>query len=252
MDTLAAARLLKDARMNHGAVPWQTVLPATEDEARRIQDATLDTIGPVGAWKVGAKGPDAVPACSPLPANRVLPSGSTLAGPEWKLRGIEVELGLRLGQDLDPRPEGLTPQQLMAAVDALVPVIEVVETRLAGWRDSDPLAKLADLQSSGALIVGAPLAFEPSARILAEMDLRTLEAVLTVDGKMQTRVTGGNPAGDVWRLLGWLAQHSAARGRPLRAGQVITTGSCSGVFFASAGSRVQGDVAGVGRVDVQF
>jgi 2-keto-4-pentenoate hydratase len=257
MDALAAARLLANARLNNEAVPWQSILPASEDEAIRIQDATLDIIGPVGAWKVGAKGLDTRPACSPLPASRVLPSGSTLTGPEWKLRGIEVELGLRLGLDLDPRPEGWTPQQLMAAVDALVPVIEVVETRLAGWRESDPLATLADVQSSGALIVGAPLAFVPSdvvasAAALPATDLRTLEATLTVNGKTQAKVTGGNPAGDVWRLLAWLVERSAARGRPLRAGQVITTGSCSGVFFAPEGALVQGDVAGVGRVEVQF
>lgn len=247
MNPLTAARLLADARAGNTAVPWQAVLPASEDEARRIQDATLDIIGPVGAWKVGAKSPDGTPACSPLPASRVLPSGSTLDGPEWKLRGIEVELGFRLRQDLDVADGSLTPDRLFAAVDAMVPVIEVVETRLAGWRESDPLATLADLQSSGALIVGAPTAPQPS-----HADLAVLQATLTVDGVVAAQATGGNPAGNAWRLLAWLAQHAAARERPLRAGQIITTGSCCGVFFAAPGALVQGEVAGLGRVDVRF
>jgi 2-keto-4-pentenoate hydratase len=247
MDPLAAARLLADARANNTPVPWQSVLPGDEEQARKIQDATLDIIGPVGGWKVGAKSMDATPACSPLPASRVLASGCTLDGAEWKLRGLEVELAFRLGRDLDAADESLTSDRLFAAVDAMVPVIEVVETRLDGWGESDPLATMADLQSSGALIVGVPTAPQRS-----HADLRALHAALTVDGIVVAQATGGNPAGDAWRLLAWLAQHAAVRGRPLRAGQVVTTGSCCGVFFAAPGARVQGDVAGIGRVEVYF
>src|SRR3546814_1914712 len=59
--TAQAARLLLDSR-NHRrpieALP-EYCRPATTAQAYAIQDAVADLLGPVGGWKVGAKGPDA-------------------------------------------------------------------------------------------------------------------------------------------------------------------------------------------------
>src|SRR3546814_6882211 len=72
--TAQAARLLLDSR-NHRrpieALP-EYCRPATTAQAYAIQDAVADLLGPVGGWKVGAKGPDAQPNCAPLPATHVI------------------------------------------------------------------------------------------------------------------------------------------------------------------------------------
>jgi 2-keto-4-pentenoate hydratase len=179
-----------------------------------------------------------------LPAASFYGDGSTLAGPPWQMRGIEVEVALRLGRDLGAAP---STEELMRAIDAVLPAIEVVETRLADWRASDPLAQLADLQTHGALVLGAPSAVQP-----ADIDLGRIEAYLAFDGQPVAHTYGAHPAGDVWRLLRWLAAHSAARGAPLRAGQVITTGSCTGLLFAPEGSQVQAQLKGIGLVQLHF
>ncbi|MEO7390907.1 MAG: hypothetical protein ABIU58_01955, partial [Ramlibacter sp.] len=70
--------------------------------------------------------------------------------------------------------------------------IEVVETRLADWRDSPPLAQLADLQSHGALVLGAP-----SSMPLLQLDLRTVQAYLAFDGQPVASTRGANPGADV-------------------------------------------------------
>jgi 2-keto-4-pentenoate hydratase len=126
-------------------------------------------------------------------------------------------------------------------------VIEVLQTRLADWKDSDPLAQLADLGSHGALILGAPCAMRP-----ADLDLRQVRADLAFDGQPVASTFGANSAVDVWRELRWLAQECARRGQPLRAGTVITTGSCTGTLFAPEGALVQAEVHGMGRVALQF
>jgi 2-keto-4-pentenoate hydratase len=132
-------------------------------------------------------------------------------------------------------------------VGEILPAIEVVETRLAGWREADPTAKFADLQSHGALVLGAPSTVEPAA-----LDLRGLEAYLAFDGQPVASTRGANPAGDIWRLLSWLAWHAVQRGHPLRAGQVVTTGSCTGMLFAPEGAHVVGEITGIGRVELRF
>jgi len=242
-----AARRLIDARKGAAVVRWHDIAPADTAAAYAVQDETLRHIGPAGGWKVGAKGPDAEPACAPLPVAGLLPSDAALLGPPWQMRGIEVEVALRLGRDLDIGDGLPSTEDLIDAVDAVLPAIEVVETRLADWRDSEPLAQLADLQTHGALVLGptAPLAAR-------DLDLRHVEAYLAFDGQPVASTYGANPAGDVWRLLGWLAHHCAQRGQPLRAGQVVTTGSCTGLLFAPEGALVQAQLKGIGLVQLRF
>src|SRR3546814_5093908 len=65
--------------------------PATTAQAYAIQDAVADLLGPVGGWKVGAKGPDAQPNCAPLPATHVIEVPAQFPSREFPLRGIEAE-----------------------------------------------------------------------------------------------------------------------------------------------------------------
>jgi 2-keto-4-pentenoate hydratase len=240
----AAAERLLAARKGAARVQWRDVLPPDTRGGYAVQDETLRGLGPPGGWKVGAKSADAEPGCAPLPAPGLLASGAALLGPPWTLRGIEVELAVRLGRDLDADP---SREDLVAAIDAVLPAVEVVETRLADWRDSEPLAQLADLQTHGALVLGQPAAIDPH-----ELDLRRIEAYLAFDGQPVASTYGANPAADVWRLLAWLAGHAAARGQPLRSGQVITTGSCTGLLFAHEGAQVRAQLKGIGLVDLRF
>jgi 2-keto-4-pentenoate hydratase len=243
----AAAQRLLAAREQAAGVPFREILPADRAGAFAIQDATVATLGAIGGWKVGAKAIDAQPACAPLPASGILPTGAVLQGPRWRLRGVELEVAFRLGRDLDPQGRLLSRAEIAAAIDHVLPVIEVVETRLADWRQSDPLASLADLQSHGALVLGAPAAVAPET-----VDLRQLEAYLAFDGQAVASARGANPAADVWRLLAWLALHCSERGVPLRAGQIITTGSCTGMLFAPEGAAVLGQLAGIGQVELRL
>jgi 2-keto-4-pentenoate hydratase len=246
-DPQAAAQRIVSARKGAGRVPHALVLPPDLGAAHAVQDATLAALGPIGGWKVGAKGPSAEPGCAPLPASGLMASGAHLIGPPWTMRGIELEVGLRLGRDLIVESPDTDKATLQLAVDAVLPVIEVVETRLADWRESDPLAQVADLQTHGALVVGTPSTLSP-----ADLDLRNVQAYLAFDRQPVASTRGANPAGDVWRLLGWLAWHAAQRGHPLRAGQIVTTGSCTGLLFAAEGANVQGHLEGIGLVELQF
>lgn len=247
MTPSTTAQLLLAARRGHTQLNGRDVLPASVADAYQVQDLTAAELGPIGGWKVGAKNATSEPTCAPLPLTGVLPSGATLAGQPWRLRGIEVEAALRLGRDLDPQGQLLSPEELAAFFDAVLPVIEVVETRLLDRASCDPLSQLADLQSHGALVLGPP---SPMPSTL--LDLRTLQAHLWLDGQPAASTLGGNPAADLWRLIAWLALQCAQRGQPLRAGQVITTGSCTGLLPAPEGAHVEAEVVGLGRVELQF
>ncbi|MBC7381032.1 MAG: hydratase, partial [Burkholderiaceae bacterium] len=183
-DAALCARRLLAAR--DGAVVQSTeVQPHDAAGAYAVQDAILAALGPVGGWKVGAKGPEAGPACAPLPASGLLTTGASLTGAPWLLRGVELEVAFLLGRDLNPADANMQPRDLALAVDAVLPVIEVVETRLADWATASALPKLADLQSHGALVMGLPSAMAP-----ASVDLRTTSARLQFDGAEVSATTG--------------------------------------------------------------
>ncbi|WP_349630696.1 2-keto-4-pentenoate hydratase [Bradyrhizobium liaoningense] len=241
----AADRLIA-ARSSGQAVDWRDVLPSDRAGAYAIQDATLARLGPSGGWKVGASGPDAEPVCAPLPASGLLASGARL-GSEFRLRGVEVEVALRVGRALAADDAALPDRELARAFDAVYPAIEVVETRLEDWKNSAALAQLADLQSHGALVLGAAATVSP-----ASIDLGSVEADLSIGEDISRRTIGGNPAGDIWRPLRWLVRHCADRGAPLLPGQIVTTGSCTGMVFTEAGTSARARLAGFGEVAVDF
>ena len=163
------------------------------------------------------------------------------------MRGIEVEIAFRVRRDISGSPQEIDALTMDDMFDAVFPAIEVVETRLADFIDADPFAKLADLSSHGALVVGPAASVRPG-----DVQLPQLRAILTFDGQSVADTIGGNPAVDLLRLARWLARHCVQRGNPLRKGQIVTTGSCTGMLFAQSQQKVEGEIVSIGKVELRI
>ena len=243
----AAALLLETRRGGRtlSALPPE-VRPATATDAYAVQDETLRALGPVGGWKVGAASPDAEPACAPLPAGGVVRSPHAFQAAAFRLNGLEGEIAFTLARDLPRRERAYDESDVLAALASVHPAIEIVDSRFDDMRAVDPLSALADLGSHGALAVG------PGRSADLRVDQTRQRVTLEVDGAVAVDNVGGNAAGDVFRLLVWLANHTAERCGGLRAGQVVTTGSCTGLRFATPPARVRATVAGIGACEVSL
>lgn len=243
-----AAGLLLNAR--RGGAPL-TELPAscrpeTAADAYAIQDVVARELGGVGGWKVGAADPSAEPFCAPLPKSLMFATGHSFPAGSMRLRGVEAELAFTLAQDLPPRRAGYTTDEVVAAIRSIHAVIEVVDPRYEDMREVDALSRLADSGGNGALVAGAG---RPD---LVRVDQTTQSVELWINGQKDFATIGGNSAGDVLRLLVWLANHATGRAGGLRAGQMITTGSCSGMRFQAPGDRVRAVFSNVGEVELTF
>ncbi len=80
----------------------------------------------------------------------------------------------------------------------------------------------------------------------------TVQAVeLRVDGACKASARGSHPFGNPFRLLPWAATHVARRSGGLRAGDVVTTGSWTGMELAPPGAEVTARFAGIGEARVR-
>lgn len=206
----------------------------TNEEAYRVQDlvfAALARGARANAWKVGGPGGEVEPTVAPILPGRLLASPARIATEGFQMIGVEIEIAFRLDGNAQP-------------VEALA-AIEVCDTRLADWKSAAPAAKLADFQSNAALVAGSGTAR------WREADFTAQRAELWIDGRLAKQVAGVHPYGNPARLLPAARRHSAARGG-LRAGDVVTTGSWTGMEFVRAGVEVRALFPGVGEAVVQL
>ena len=243
-----AARLLTCARDEGTSVPAEALNFSLESraEAYEVQALVAAEVGAVVAWKTGAPSPEAEPIIAPIFEGLVWTSPARLEAIRFHRLGVEAEIAYRLCRDLPGRAEPYARADVVAAVDAILPAIEIVDSRLAACEDLDPLWKLADNQINGGLVIGEPVADWRG------IDPTTQPVRLTVAGEMVASGEGGNTAGDPLRLLVWMANHVGAHCAGLRAGQIVTTGSLTGLRFVQPSVQVVAELAGLGRIEVTF
>ena len=234
----------RDPTQKLQALP-SVLLPADEAVAYAVQRRVLEALGPIGGWKVGASGPDAPCNCAPMPAAGIHAGPARVHAAPGALRGIEAEIAFRLAADLPPREAPYGRAEVIAAIGACVPAIEVLDSRFVDPDAQDKLSLLADLNTHGGFVYGAPAANWQG------IDFAKETVSVTVDGKPLKTATA-NPAGDMIRLVQYLADTGARWAGGLRAGQYITCGSWTGKDFMAPGAQVQVTFASAGSTALEF
>jgi 2-keto-4-pentenoate hydratase len=141
---------------------------------------------------------------------------------------VEGELAFRLGRELSG--DDVDERAVLEAVEAAAPAIEIVDSRIADWR-IELVDTVADNASFGAFLCGdwsASLAREP----LAELPMRMLR-----DGREVVAETGAAVLGSPLTAVAWLARKLSSFGVPLRAGDIVLSGSFGGALPIAPGDE---------------
>jgi 2-keto-4-pentenoate hydratase len=200
----------------------------------------------IGGWKIGAPTPDATPSFAPMPAMWITCSGCEMRGLMHRYRGVEAEIAFKMGADLPPREKPYTREEVMSAIASMHPAIEVLESALVDPAQASKLTSVADMAMHGGFVYGDAVPDWQS------IDFAKESVTLAVDGSVRVERTGSNTAGDLTRLLPWLANEGATRTEGLNKGDWITTGSWTGNTQANAGSAVDARFSTVGRAFFRF
>jgi 2-keto-4-pentenoate hydratase len=231
--------------------------PRTEAEGYRIQDAVHGLLAAdVGArvgYKIGCT--SAVmqeylniphPCGGGVFAKGVHDSGVSLHAADFVRVGVECEIAVRLARDLAPTEAPFTAEWVAEAIDAYHPAIEIVDDRYVKWETMGaPTLVADDFFAAGCVLGGAvPRSAAP--------DLLKVIGRALINGKEVGQGTGADVLGHPHNALAWLANHLAADGKGLRAGEIVLTGSLVKTVWLNAGERVVMKLAGLGNVSATF
>jgi 2-keto-4-pentenoate hydratase len=226
--------------------------PSTREEGYAIQ-ARLErrSAFPLFGWKIAATSAAGQahiavdrPLAGRLLRERAFTSGATVPFGRNHMRVAEAEFAFTMRVDLLPRTRAYSVNEAVAAVGALHPAIEIPDSRYDDFTSVGAPQLIAD-NACGHYFVLGPAAPESWRRT----DLAGHRAVGRVDGQPPRDGIGGNVLGDPRMALAWLVNELSTLGVPVRAGQVITTGTCLTPLVIAPGDHVVMDFGSIGRVE---
>ena len=238
------ARRFVEARRAARALPaFPGAIPADMAAGYAIQEAAIG-LWPdeVAGWKVG-RIPLELQAS--LNAERVM--GPVFRGnvsraaetptPVFAIAGgfaaVEAEYIYRMGEDAPAGKTDWTPQAALALVEEELVGVEFAGSPLATINILGPRVVAADFGNNAGLILGRTI---PDWRNRTD-DWPPCEA--WVDGKLVGRGAPSSLPGGPAASLAFLMNAVAARGRPLKRGQLVTTGAASGIHDIEAGQTAR-------------
>lgn len=228
--------------------------PRTLDEGYLVQDTLAAKHG--GAcigWKIAAtssEGQRHIGVSEPL-GGRLFSrfchaDGARLPAAGLHMRVAEAEFAFRMGADLPARGRDYGMDEVMAAVGTLHLAIEVPDSRFRDFAHAGAPQLVADDACASLFVLGA------EAQGWRGIDLARHPVKGHKNGAVAGEGSGANVLGDPRIALTWLANDRAKRGATLKAGDVITTGTCIKPVAIAVGDDFIADFGPLGRVRVSF
>jgi 2-oxopent-4-enoate/cis-2-oxohex-4-enoate hydratase len=155
----------------------------------------------------------------------------------------EGELAFVLARDLTG--PGVTDSDVIAATECIRPCIEVVDSRIVDWkiRIQDTIA---DNASSGLFVLGEAAASPRG------FDFYSCGMVVEKRGEVVSTGAGAAALGSPVHCVTWLANTLGGFEIPLRAGEIILSGSLVPLEPVQAGDSMKVTIAGLGTAAVRF
>jgi 2-oxo-3-hexenedioate decarboxylase len=247
-----ADRLAEAVRTRTPIPPLTDEVALTTEAAYEVQDAVLARLDPGGDRAVRA-----VKLGLTSRAKQIQMSvDEPLYG--WYRTGSALDVGepLVTGELIQPRVEpeiafltaaplagpDVTAAQVLAATAGVMPALDVLDSRFAGYRFTLPDV-IADDASAARYVVGAPV---PPAGI----DLRLAGCLFEHNGQLVDTAAGAAILGHPAAAVAWFVRKLAARGQQLPAGSVVLAGSLTAAIAVAPGDEVRVTIDHVGTLEL--
>jgi 2-oxopent-4-enoate/cis-2-oxohex-4-enoate hydratase len=155
----------------------------------------------------------------------------------------EGEIAFMMKHDL--MGPGVTAADVLAATEGVMACFEIVDSRIRDWKIKIQ-DTVADNASCGVFVLGDRLV-DPR-----DVDLATCGMVLEKNGEIACTGAGAATLGNPVNAMVWLANTLGRLGIPLKAGEVVLSGSLGPMIPVKAGDSLRVTIGGIGGCSVRF
>ncbi len=222
-----------------------------QDELYRIMQAEAGA-GPIAGHKIAVTSPDIQKLCGvdqpvygSIFANTIHRSPHIANQADFIRIGVEFEIALKIAADVPMHAAPFDADTISRYVASAMPAFELIEDRNADYSDLDAKSILADRCWCGGVVLGQPVADWRT------IDLGNLTGSVTLNGESLESGNTGNALGHPLNGLAWVTNHLASRGRTLKAGEIVMTGSALKTRFPAPGDSYTYTVQDLGEVSLQ-
>jgi len=185
-----------------------------------------------------------------------VPSGATLRAADYIDPKIEVEFAFVLRDQLVPHDldRDLSPDDVYAATDHIVPALELIDARSHRVHPDDGrtrtvLDTISDNAADAGIVVGTERMSVADARAGR---LRWSGAICSRNGVVEETGLGAGVLDDPVMGIVWLANRLNGIGIPLEAGETILAGSFTRPLDCRAGDHFEVDFGDLGVITLDF
>jgi len=251
-----AARALLDARKNGTLVEPEILAGiATLADAYEVQKTQLQLSGEtVAGWKIGATALAAQeilgighPILGPVSASTVFQSGVDVKIRPNEALFIETEFAVTLGSDLPARVTPYSRDEVASTISDIHACFELVGCRLASGLKGAGHMIVADHGVNAGVVLGGEISRDHWNRL----------GEIPVDlDKNGARVASGTCGATIWDHLfdavAWVANQQGNVARRLQAGDLILTGTCTGLLPLAPGDIFRATFGDIAQVEVEL
>ena len=169
--------------------------------------------------------------------------GGTLDPAKCLQPKAEAEIAFVLGADLPDA--ATTPEQVADAVASVHAAIEIVDSRISDWKITFA-DTVADNGSSAFFVLAG------EGKPMDGLDIWTAGMVMQINGQTVSLGVGAAALGHPLNAAAWLARTLAARGEPLKAGDVLLAGALGPMVALNPGDMVEAFVGGLGSCSFTY
>ena len=227
-------------------------IPQNKEEAYKIQGeyekvSNSDLFG----WKIAATSLDGQkhigvngPIAGRLLKERYNKSGASISLQQNIMKKVEAEFAFKLLNDIQPRLEKYSKDEVLESLDCVVPAIEIPDSRFLNFDKVGGNLIIADNACAGDFILSDNLFSD-----FKNIDFKNFKVNCYKNNEVAESGIGSNVLGDPLIALTWIINELSSLNITCKKQQIIMTGTCIKPLTVQAGDNIVMDFCELGRVD---
>jgi 2-oxo-3-hexenedioate decarboxylase len=251
MDTHRLADTLADAvRQRSPIAPLTDEVDLSIEQAYDVQDLVLERLDPDGsrtAAKLGLTSrakQEQMSVHEPIygwyVAGSALDIGEPLDTGAWIQPRVEPEIAFLTSRRLAGRD--VTSAHVLAATDAVMPALDVLDSRYAGYKFTLPDV-VADDASAARYLLGRPVSLDG-------IDLATVGCVFEHNDRLVATAAGAAVLDHPAAAVAWFVRKLAERGQELASGSVVLAGALTAAVPLEPGDVARVTIDRIGTLEL--